>query len=65
MMKDKLLSFEEARATLLAAVRPVTAIDEVDTGAALGRVLARGLRSAINQPAFDAAMMDGYAVRTA
>ncbi|MDY0072949.1 MAG: molybdopterin molybdotransferase MoeA [Thauera sp.] len=64
-MKDKLLSFEEARATLLAAVRPVTAIDEVDTGAALGRVLARGLRSAINQPAFDAAMMDGYAVRTA
>lgn len=64
-MKDDLLSFEAARAALLAAVRPVTVIEEVDTNTALGRVLARGLHSPINQPAFDAAMMDGYALRAA
>lgn len=62
-MNDKLLSFEEALARLLAEARPVRELDQVDTLAAAGRVLASSQHSSIALPPMDSATMDGYAVR--
>lgn len=64
-MNDNLLSFDDALARLLAAVRPLREIELVDTLAAGGRVLASAQHSPISLPPLDNAAMDGYAVRSA
>jgi molybdopterin molybdotransferase len=64
-MNDKLLSFDEALERLLAEVRPVREVDQVDTFAAVGRVLASSQYSAIDLPPMDNSAMDGYALRVA
>jgi molybdopterin molybdotransferase len=58
-----MLSVEEARSRLLAQAAVAGGIDEVPTRAALGRVLAVGVRSTIDVPPLDNSQMDGYAVR--
>jgi molybdopterin molybdotransferase len=56
-----LIPIAEARARVLAAVRPLPA-EPVATMDALGRVLAEDLRSEIDVPPFDSSAMDGFAV---
>jgi molybdopterin molybdotransferase len=56
---------EEALELLLSRARPVTDTDWVDTGQALGRVLARPLVSPLDVPPWDNSAMDGYAVNSA
>jgi molybdopterin molybdotransferase len=60
-------SLDEALASLLAAVAPLPATDAetVATEHALGRVLAREVRSFIDVPPADNTSMDGYAMRCA
>lgn len=60
-----LLSFADAKHALLAAATPLP--DEVllDTADAVGRILARDLRSDLDVPGFSNTAMDGYAVRAA
>ena len=65
MTNMSLLSFDEALQKLLAAARPVTETEEVDTAAAAGRTLARAQASGITVPPLDNSAMDGYAVRLA
>ena len=60
-----MLDYEDALARLLAGARIVTDTEAVPTQAAAGRVLASGLRSAIDVPPLDNTSMDGYAVRCA
>ncbi len=64
-MTDKLLSFDDARARLLGAVRVLRETERVDTMDADGRVLAEAVHSTIDQPPMDNSAMDGYAVRIA
>jgi molybdopterin molybdotransferase len=59
-----MLAVSEALDFLLAAARPVDAIEIVSTLAANGRVLAEGQGSTINVPSRDNTQMDGYAVRS-
>ncbi|PWC55822.1 gephyrin-like molybdotransferase Glp [Azospirillum sp. TSO22-1] len=54
----------EARARILAACRPLPA-ETVALTDALGRVLAEPVTARLTQPPFAAAMMDGWAVRSA
>lgn len=58
-----LLPVEEARARILAGVKPL-ASENVPLAQALGRVLAKPLSAKRDQPPFDASAMDGYAVRS-
>lgn len=60
-----MLSVEDARARLLAAARPVDAVEEVSTFDAAGRVLAVDVVSPIDVPPMDNSQMDGYALRVA
>ena len=60
----KLLSVEDARSRMLAAVT-ATDRETVSLAAAMGRVLARDVRASRDQPPFAASAMDGWAVRTA
>lgn len=60
-----LKSPEEALELLLAGVKPVTEIEEVAIGEALGRVLAKPLASQVDVPPWDNSAMDGYAVNSA
>ncbi len=60
-----MLDYEDALARLLAGARIATDTEAVPTQAAAGRVLATGLRSAIDVPPLDNTSMDGYAVRCA
>jgi molybdopterin molybdotransferase len=53
---------EQALELLLARARAVTAVEPLDTGQALGRVLAEPLTSRIDVPPWDNSAMDGYAV---
>ncbi len=55
---------EVALAAVLDGVKP-TAVEWVDLAQADGRVLAEDLRATRTQPPFDAAAMDGWAVRAA
>jgi molybdopterin molybdotransferase len=55
----------EALDFLLAAARVVDGVEDVDTLAANGRVLAADQVSGLNVPAADNTQMDGYAVRAA
>jgi molybdopterin molybdotransferase len=57
----KLISIDEARRRVLEAVRPLE-VEDVALDAALGRVLAEDVTSAIPVPPFDSSAMDGYAV---
>jgi molybdopterin molybdotransferase len=56
-----LISIDEARRRVLAEVRPLPA-EEVELGAALGRVLAADAVAMHDLPPFDASAMDGFAV---
>ena len=60
----KLLSVEDARSRMLAAVA-ATALESVGLAASLGRALAREVRAPRDQPPFAASAMDGWAVRSA
>lgn len=60
-----MLSFDEARARLVAAAHPLAGVEWVDLAHALGRVLAQDLMAPIDVPGHDNAQMDGYAVRVA
>lgn len=55
----------EALRQLLSRAEPVGETEEIDTGTALGRVLAHELRAPIDLPPGHNSAMDGYAVRTA
>jgi molybdopterin molybdotransferase len=57
----ELISIDEARRRVLEAVKPLEA-EDVTLDAALGRVLAEDVSSAIPVPPFDSSAMDGYAV---
>lgn len=59
-----MLSVEEARSRILAALSPTPA-ETVPLAAAWGRVLARPVLSRVTQPPADVSAMDGYAVRAA
>lgn len=61
--RKPMLSVAEALAFMLDAVRPVTAVEHVDTLQANGRVLATAQTSTLNVPERDNTQMDGYAVR--
>ena len=56
---------DEARALLLAHVRPLTGREIVPTADALGRVTAAPATAPHPLPAFRRSAMDGYAVRAA
>ncbi len=58
-----LMPVEEARARILANVKPLTP-ERVPLARALGRVLAKPLHAKRDQPPFNASAMDGYAVRS-
>lgn len=60
---NPLTPIETAQRVVMQSVRP-TEEETVALSAALGRVLARDVRSDIDFPPFDRAMMDGYAMRT-
>ena len=62
-MNKGLLSVDEALETLLAGAKPVSAIEQVPTMAAVGRVLAQAQTSTMDVPPMDNSAMDGYAVR--
>ncbi len=57
-----MLSVAEARARILAGLRPMPA-EQVGLGAALGRVLAEDIAARRSQPPLAVSAMDGYAVR--
>ena len=56
-----MLSVDEARARVLAAIRPVDPVESL-VGDARGKVLAGDLRAPHPLPRFDNSAMDGYAV---
>jgi len=64
-MSNPMRPFDEVRAALLAAAKPVATIENVPTAEALGRVLAVDQVSSLNVPPLDNSSMDGYAVNTA
>ncbi|MCK6376356.1 MAG: molybdopterin molybdotransferase MoeA [Zoogloea sp.] len=64
-MSNPMRPFDDVRAALLAAAKPVAAIEHVPTAEALGRVLAVDQVSSLNVPPLDNSSMDGYAVNTA
>jgi molybdopterin molybdotransferase len=56
------LPLEEARARVLAALRPDPAIETLPLAACLGRVVAQSVLASEAVPGFRAAILDGYAV---
>jgi len=58
-----MLSFEEARAHLLAAAKPLKRVERVSLLQANGRVLADDVLATMNVPPADNSAMDGYALR--
>lgn len=65
--RPAMLSLDEvlARALAVARDRVIVEVDKLDTFDALGRVLARGVVSALDVPPADNSSMDGYAMRLA
>jgi molybdopterin molybdotransferase len=59
-----MIPVEEARARILAELRPV-GVEEVSLLEAQGRVLAEDVRARLTQPPWPVSAMDGYAVRAA
>lgn len=64
-MNKGLLSVDEALEVLLAGAMPVSEVEEVQTLAASGRVLAKAQTSTMDVPPMDNSAMDGYALRLA
>ncbi|HSD39173.1 MAG TPA: gephyrin-like molybdotransferase Glp [Rhodocyclaceae bacterium] len=60
-----MLSFEDARTTLIAAAQPLQRSERVDVLHAAARVLAEDVLASLNVPPADNSAMDGYAVRAA
>ncbi len=60
-----LLSVEQARARIMALVKPLTTLERLHVRAALGRVLAENIISSANVPPHANSAMDGYAVHSA
>ena len=60
-----MLTAQEALDKLLAAARPVSSTETINTLDATGRVLAEDQLSQLDVPAMDNTQMDGYAVRAA
>ena len=58
-----LMRVDAAIALIEARIKPAMAAEEVDLGAALGRVLAENLTAASDVPPADNAAVDGYALR--
>ncbi|HET7204235.1 MAG TPA: gephyrin-like molybdotransferase Glp [Steroidobacteraceae bacterium] len=58
----KALPLDEARARMVAAMVPVSGDETVVLGRALGRVLAREVRSTVDVPSHRNSAMDGYAL---
>ena len=56
-----LLPYDQAIEELLAAAQPITASESTPVAKALGRVLAKDIRSTIDVPPADNSAMDGYA----
>ncbi len=61
----KLKPIEEALEFLLQRAKPISDIESVPTGEALGRVLAAPVVSQVTVPPWNNSAMDGYAVRVA
>lgn len=61
--RKPLMDVEQARAAMLAAVKPLAA-ERVTLDAALGRVLADSVIAGRDQPPFAVSAMDGYALRS-
>lgn len=61
-MTAHLITVEEHRARILAAVRPLEAV-RMPLPGALGRILREPVHSAVDLPLFDNSAMDGFAVR--
>lgn len=61
-MSERLLSLEEARDAVLAAIAGPVAIEEIVTSNGLGRILAAPVVAATSLPPWDNAAMDGYAI---
>jgi len=59
------LSVEQARLRIREGVKPIAGTEQIALRQALGRVLARDVRSPIDVPAQANSAMDGYAVRAA
>jgi molybdopterin molybdotransferase len=57
------LRVDKAREAILACLAPITASENLEVRAALGRVLAEDIVPQIDVPAHDNSAMDGYAVR--
>ena len=64
-MGTETLDVDLAIEKLGALAQPVAEWEEVELGAALGRVAAEDVAAPIDLPPFDASAMDGYAVRSA
>ena len=62
---DRLLSVEEARAGVLAAITGPVETETIATPDGLGRVLAEPVVARVSLPPWDNSAMDGYAVRSA
>jgi molybdenum cofactor synthesis domain-containing protein len=60
-----IITLDEARARIAAALRPIGRIETVALADAGGRVLAQDITAAFDVPPFARAAMDGYAVRAA
>jgi molybdopterin molybdotransferase len=60
--ESNMLSLEQARERILAAVRPLPS-EKVDLSEAAGRFMAESARSPMDLPPADNSAMDGYAVR--
>ncbi|MFL5779095.1 MAG: gephyrin-like molybdotransferase Glp [Chloroflexota bacterium] len=60
----RLLSVEDAKDAILAAISGPTPIESVPTSEALGRVLARPAVAAVSLPPWPNSAMDGYAIRS-
>ncbi|MEW5991451.1 MAG: gephyrin-like molybdotransferase Glp [Chloroflexota bacterium] len=65
MTGDRLLTVEEALATVLAAIEGPVAAESCGIHDALGRVLAEDARATTDLPPWDNSAMDGYAIRAA
>ncbi len=64
-MATGLLSVEEARGRVLGAIDGPLPVEELPVVAALGRVVAAGVRAATDLPPWDNSAMDGYAILAA
>jgi molybdopterin molybdotransferase len=56
-----LMPFEQALNKMLDAISPITEVEDVEIGQALGRVVATDICSPINVPPHNKSAMDGYA----